>query len=71
MTVSHSPERTKISVGSNPWRPGQRTHEGLAQLCGRYGGGGHPGRRRRQPAPRCAREGLRGYALEMIAELQR
>ncbi len=39
--VSLSTFRSKISVGSNPWSPGPRTHN-LAALCERYGGGGHP-----------------------------
>jgi hypothetical protein len=35
-----SPTRAKVSVGSNPWRrPEPLTN--LADLCGRYGGGGH------------------------------
>ncbi len=38
--VSLSPFRSKISVGSNPWAPRPRTHD-LAQICERYGGGGH------------------------------
>jgi hypothetical protein len=33
-------QRTKISVGSNPWAPRPRTHN-IAQICERYGGGGH------------------------------
>jgi hypothetical protein len=69
VTVSHSPQRTKISVGSNPWRPGQRTHD-LAELCGRYGGGGHPvvGA---VSLPATDLEKARGYAREMIAELRK
>jgi hypothetical protein len=39
--VSLSPYRAKVSVGSNPWAPRPRRHN-LAQLCERYGGGGHP-----------------------------
>jgi hypothetical protein len=41
-TVSVSPSsfRTKISVGSNPWAPGEPKHN-LATICERYGGGGH------------------------------
>ena len=35
------PERTKVSVGSNPWSPNPRRHN-LARICERYGGGGHP-----------------------------
>lgn len=38
--VSLSPIRAKVSVGSNPWSPRERT-ENLAKLCEQYGGGGH------------------------------
>ena len=41
VAVSHSKARSKVSVGSNPWSPVPRRHN-LAQLCERYGGGGHP-----------------------------
>jgi len=40
VSVSQSPFRSKISVGSNPWAPRPRTHD-LAAICERYGGGGH------------------------------
>ena len=33
--------RAKVSVGSNPWARVEPTHN-LAELCERYGGGGHP-----------------------------
>ncbi len=33
--------RCKISVGSNPWSAEKRTVN-IAQICERYGGGGHP-----------------------------
>jgi len=39
--VSQSPSRSKVSIGSNPWRPESRTVN-IAKLCERYGGGGHP-----------------------------
>ncbi|HMU41197.1 MAG TPA: hypothetical protein PKE31_19475 [Pseudomonadota bacterium] len=39
--LSALPGRTKISVGSNPWRSKRRTAN-IAALCGQYGGGGHP-----------------------------
>jgi hypothetical protein len=41
VSVSQSPYRTKVSVGSNPWAkiPPQQN---LATICERYGGGGHP-----------------------------
>jgi len=38
--LSRSPERVKIAVGSNPWNPAPR-EKNLADLCERYGGGGH------------------------------
>ncbi len=38
--VSLSSHRAKVSVGSNPWSPKPRKHN-LAQICERYGGGGH------------------------------
>lgn len=40
VSLSQSHFRTKISVGSNPWAPRPRTHN-IAELCERYGGGGH------------------------------
>jgi hypothetical protein len=40
VSVSQSPYRTKISVGSNPWSPRPRTRN-IAAICERYGGGGH------------------------------
>jgi nanoRNase/pAp phosphatase (c-di-AMP/oligoRNAs hydrolase) len=41
VALTRSAQRTKISVGSNPWSPRPRTHN-IATLCERYGGGGHP-----------------------------
>jgi len=38
--VSTSPVRAKVSVGSNPWTKEPLRHN-LAELCERYGGGGH------------------------------
>ena len=40
VSLSQSAFRTKISVGSNPWSPRPRTHN-IAEICERYGGGGH------------------------------
>ncbi|MFN6962503.1 MAG: phosphoesterase [Pyrinomonadaceae bacterium] len=40
VSLSQSSFRTKISVGSNPWAPRPRRHN-IAELCERYGGGGH------------------------------
>jgi hypothetical protein len=39
--VSASPVRTKVSLGSNPWR-GDEIKKNLASLAEKYGGGGHP-----------------------------
>jgi hypothetical protein len=39
--VSLTPTRAKVSVGSNPWAAARRTVN-IAELCERYGGGGHP-----------------------------
>jgi hypothetical protein len=38
--VTRGPDRCKISVGSNPWRPETRRHD-IAKICERFGGGGH------------------------------
>ncbi len=40
VSLTQSLFRTKISVGSNPWSPRPRTHN-IAEICERYGGGGH------------------------------
>ncbi len=40
VSLSQSSFRTKISVGSNPWSPRPRVHN-IAEICERYGGGGH------------------------------
>jgi len=40
VALSQSEFRTKISVGSNPWSPRPREHN-IAEICERYGGGGH------------------------------
>jgi hypothetical protein len=40
VALTRSPQRTKISIGSNPWAPRPRRHN-IATICERYGGGGH------------------------------
>lgn len=41
VVLTHSPRRSKVSVGSNPFdRPDPLIN--IAELCARYGGGGHP-----------------------------
>ena len=34
-------KRSKVSIGSNPWRPELRRHD-LSAIAERWGGGGHP-----------------------------
>ena len=40
VALTRGSQRTKISVGSNPWSPRPRRHN-IATICERYGGGGH------------------------------
>jgi hypothetical protein len=40
VALTRGVQRTKISVGSNPWAAVPRTHN-IAKICERYGGGGH------------------------------
>ena len=40
VSLTRSTFRTKISVGSNPWSPRPRLHN-IAEICEKYGGGGH------------------------------
>ncbi len=40
VALTRSKFRVKISVGSNPWAPRERVHN-IAEICERYGGGGH------------------------------
>jgi nanoRNase/pAp phosphatase (c-di-AMP/oligoRNAs hydrolase) len=39
--VGRGAQRTKVSIGSNPWKQEGRRHD-LARIAERYGGGGHP-----------------------------
>jgi hypothetical protein len=41
VSLLHTPRRMKISVGWNPWSRRDRRHN-LAEICERFGGGGHP-----------------------------
>jgi hypothetical protein len=66
--VSHSSFRAKISVGSNPWAARPRTHD-LAQICERYGGGGHAVVAAISLPPESLSE-ARKIAEEVVAELQ-
>jgi len=67
VSVTRGPNRSKISLGSNPWKQPQRKHN-LAQIAERYGGGGHPaGAALRFPPPEDehAREAARALAEEL------
>jgi len=66
--VSLSPVRAKISVGSNPWSPRERS-ENLARLCEQYGGGGHSVVAAISLKPD-ALESARAAAREIAARLQ-
>ncbi len=67
VSVSQSSFRTKISVGSNPWAPRPRIHN-IAEICERYGGGGHAvvGA---ISLPRDAVEEGRKYMAEIVEEI--
>ena len=41
-TYAHPDGDLRLSVGYNPWLPGNGREHDLAELCERYGGGGHP-----------------------------
>jgi hypothetical protein len=68
VSVSLSDFRTKISVGSNPWSPGEPNHN-LASICERYGGGGHP-RVGAISLPPGQLDSARTVAAEIVAELK-
>jgi hypothetical protein len=68
VALTRSEFRTKISVGSNPWSPRPRLHN-IAEICERYGGGGHAV----VGAVSLAREDLelgKRYMTEIIETLQ-
>ena len=68
MAITKSEHRTKISVGSNPWSPRPRLHN-IAEICERYGGGGHAVVGAVSLKPDAAEEGRRIMA-EIIEILQ-
>lgn len=68
VALSRAPQRTKISVGSNPWAPSPRTHN-IATICERYGGGGHAVVGAISFAPDEVEKG-RAAVREIVAELQ-
>ena len=68
VALTQSEFRTKISVGSNPWSPRPRLHN-IAEICERYGGGGHAVVGAVSLKPDSLDEG-RQYMDEIIAELR-
>jgi hypothetical protein len=68
VSLSQSAFRTKISVGSNPWAPRPRVHN-IAEICERYGGGGHAVVGAVSLAPDEVDLGRR-YMNEIVQELQ-
>jgi hypothetical protein len=68
VSLSQSSFRTKISVGSNPWAPRPRVHN-IAEICERYGGGGHAVVGAVSLAPEELEKG-RTFAEEIRRELQ-
>ncbi len=68
VSLSQSSFRTKISVGSNPWAPRPRVHN-IAEICERYGGGGHAVVGAVSLKPEDLELGKR-YMREIIEELQ-
>ncbi len=68
VSLSQSAFRTKISVGSNPWSPRPRLHN-IAEICERYGGGGHAVVGAVSLKPDEVRKGEK-FMREIIEELQ-
>ncbi|MDQ6786995.1 MAG: phosphoesterase [Acidobacteriota bacterium] len=68
VSLTQSRFRTKISVGSNPWSPRPRIHN-IAEICERYGGGGHAVVGAISLAPDETEKGRR-FMREIIQELQ-
>jgi hypothetical protein len=67
VAITRGSQRTKISVGSNPWSPRPRTHN-IAKICERYGGGGHAVVGAVSLKPEEVEEG-RAFMREIVAEL--
>ena len=68
--LSKSSFRTKVSVGSNPWTPAPpEKMVNLAQICERYGGGGHA-RVGAISFPPDQADRARAAAAEIVAELR-
>ncbi len=68
VSLTRSKFRTKISVGSNPWSPRPRIHN-IAEICERYGGGGHAVVGAVSLAPEEVEKGKK-FMREIVEELQ-
>jgi hypothetical protein len=68
VSLTRSKFRTKISVGSNPWSPRPRLHN-IAEICERYGGGGHAVVGAVSLAPEDVEKG-RQFMREIVEELE-
>jgi nanoRNase/pAp phosphatase (c-di-AMP/oligoRNAs hydrolase) len=68
VSLTRGSKRVKISVGSNPWAKRPRTHN-IAEICERYGGGGHAVVGAVSLAPDDIEKGKK-FMTEIIEELQ-
>ena len=68
VSLTRGSKRVKISVGSNPWAKRPRTHN-IAEICERYGGGGHAVVGAVSLAPDDIEKGKQ-FMREIIEELQ-
>jgi hypothetical protein len=68
VALTRGTKRVKISVGSNPWAKRPRVHN-IAEICERYGGGGHAVVGAVSLPPDDVETG-RKYMREIIEELQ-
>lgn len=68
VALTRGSQRTKISVGSNPWAPQPRRHN-IASICERFGGGGHPVVGAISFSPQDTARG-QSVAREIVRELQ-
>lgn len=68
VALTRGAKRVKISVGSNPWSPRPRVHN-IAEICEKYGGGGHAVVGAVSLAPDDVETG-RKYMREIIEQLQ-
>jgi hypothetical protein len=68
VSVLQTSQRAKVSVGSNPWNQARRRHN-LAEICERYGGGGHA-QVGAISFPACDVESAKRAARQIVEELE-